>query len=64
MPKGILIDEVHLTFTASRRLARAKQDAIARTLSGKPFRTLLRRAIAGVVKRFPSLRAARFSVSR
>jgi hypothetical protein len=64
MPRGILIDEFQLTVTTSQRLSPDRRDAMYRTLQSGRFRTLLRDAVRKVVKRFASLRSARFSLSR
>ena len=55
--------EFHLTVYAPAKLQDAEYDAIHRTLNGKRFRAALGRAVENFVRRYPSLRKARFTIS-
>jgi hypothetical protein len=64
MRRGILIDEIQLTFVASRRLPRERHDAVAKALRSKRFRTVLQEGVRKVVKQFAALRDVRFALYR
>ena len=53
-----------MTVTLPRGLGRRAYDGAARTLSGRRLRTALRRGIAAVFGRYPSLGRARVTLSR
>ena len=63
MPKGILIDEFHLTVRAPPGLPEAEYDAVRLALDGKPFRARLRRTVRRVFGRFPALSKVRVKLS-
>ena len=63
MPKRVLFDQFRLTIYVPPKLPAAEAAAISRILTGVRFRTQLRRAIAGVFRRYRSLRPASFDVS-
>ena len=64
MARSVLIEEFHVTVTLPRGLARRAYDGAARTLSGRRFRTALRRGIVELFGRYPSLGRARVTLSR
>ena len=64
MPKGILMDEIHLAITVAWRLPARDQMAVCKAIRSRRFQKLLRVAVGRVAKQFPSLRHARFSLSR
>ena len=64
MPKGILIDELHLTVRAPPGLPDAEYDAMRLALDGKTFRGRLRRAAQAVFRKFPPLSKVRVKLSR
>ena len=55
MGKSILIEEFHVSVFVPRNLPDAACVRIRRTLNGRRFGTRLRRAIQGVVRRYPVL---------
>ena len=63
MPKGILIDEWHVTIVAPRGLPEARYVAMHRTLSGRPFRRAFRQAVQAVFRKYASLNKARIRIS-
>ena len=64
MPKAILMDEFHVTFSAPRGLTEREYDAIYRTLHLQRFRRQLRQAVKGVAGRHRPLGTARIAISR
>ena len=63
MPKGIVIDEFHLTIVAPRGLPDAQYVAMHRILSGRPFQRALRQAAQSVFRKYASLSKARARLS-
>ena len=55
MAKGILVEEFHLTVRAPRGLPDARYLAIREALTGKCFRSRLRRAMRRVFGKYPVL---------
>jgi hypothetical protein len=64
MPKGILMDELHVSVSAPRGLPSTAYGAIHRALHARRFRAELRRAVRAVFRRQPSLRQVMVVVSR
>lgn len=64
MPRPILLDEIHLAFTASPALLAEHHDRMARTLSRTRFAGQIRRAVLSVIRRHQSLRGVRVTLSR
>ena len=64
MPKGLVIDEILLTVFVPSGQPDAVYRAIRRTVTGRRFRGRLERALHDVFGRSPSLREARFTVTR
>ena len=64
MPTTILLDEIHVSVTASAALSKSEVNAILRTLRSKRFHASLRDAVRRVIRRLPSLRSAQFTISR
>jgi hypothetical protein len=64
MPRGVLIDEYHLTVRAPRGLPEAAYDAMRRVLDDARFQTLLRLAALAVFRQHPALAKARVSLTR
>ncbi len=63
MPRKVLFDQFRLTIYVPSKLQDAEASAISRILMGVRFRTRLQRAVAGVFRRYRSLRPASFDVS-
>ena len=63
MPKGIVIDEFHLTIVAPRGLPDAQYIAMHRTLSGRRFQRALREAVQVVFRKYASLSKTRVRLS-
>jgi hypothetical protein len=63
MPKGILIDEFHVTVVAPRGLPDAHYVAMHRTLAGLPFQRALRQAVQTVFRKYASLSKTRVRLS-
>jgi hypothetical protein len=63
VPAHVLIEEFHVSATASSRLAARAQTAARRVLTGRRFRAALARAVRGVRARFPALAPVRLTVS-
>lgn len=63
MSKVILMDEFHVSVFVPQGLGAAESAAIRRTLDGVRFRTRLGRAIRGVVRRYPSLRKVKITIT-
>jgi hypothetical protein len=55
MLKNILLEELHVTFFASRRLPAVEIEKVQRTLRRVRFRAALGRAVREVLGRYPSL---------
>jgi hypothetical protein len=64
MARSVLMEEFHLTVYAPGKLSAAEYGAIHRTLNGRRFRAALDRAVKEVVRRYPSLKKARFTLTR
>jgi hypothetical protein len=64
MAKAILMDEIHVTLFAPRGLRGEEYDAIHRTLTDRRFRGDPRRTVGEVVRRYPSVRMIRVTVTR
>lgn len=64
MSKTILFDEFHVTLFVSARLPSEASRAIRLALDDPRFRTALRRAIRGVLGRYPSLDRVTFTLTR
>jgi hypothetical protein len=64
MPRLLLVDEIHLTVSAPRGLTAAEYRSVRRALLRPGFRAALDAAVRGVLRRYPSLRAVRVTVSR
>lgn len=64
MPRRIVIDEIHLTFTIPADLSRPACVALRRALRHRHFLTGLGRAVRQFLRRHPSLRPARLTVER
>jgi hypothetical protein len=64
MAKHILIDELHVTLLAPSGLTAKQSHAARRALRRASFLPALTRAARAVVRRYPSLRAVRVTVSR
>ena len=64
MPKGILMDELHVNVFAPSRLPSTAYDAIRKALYARPFQAELRQAIRAVFVRRPALRQVKVVVSR
>ena len=64
MPKGILLEEFHVTLIAPRRFRDAEYRAIRRTVNGVRFQTKLGCAIRDACSSFPSLSKVRVVISR
>ena len=61
---SILMDEFHLSMYAPPGLRADAYRTIRRTLDADRFRTVLRRAIRGMLGRYPSLSKLRFTLAR
>lgn len=64
MATPMLIDEIHLPVFAPPRLRAESFRAIRRTLRRGRFQAALRRAIHGVLARYPSLAKVTFTLTR
>lgn len=64
MAKSILMEEFHVSVWVPRGLEKSAYAAIRRTLIAARFRAELQRAVRGVAGRRPSLRLARFVLTR
>ena len=64
MAKLILIDEIHFTVFAPSSLRTASFRAIRRTLRSGRFQAALRRAVHGILARYPSLGKVTFILTR
>lgn len=64
MPRLTILEEFHLTVSAPARLASAELNGLLRTVRSASFQARLREAVRDVVKRYPSLRKARFGIDR
>jgi hypothetical protein len=64
MARLILIDELHLTVHAPRRLGVAALDAMRRELNDPRLLAALRRLARRLLRRRPALAAARLRLSR
>jgi len=64
MANTTLMDEFQLAFYAPRSLRADAYRAIRRTLDGQQFQKALRRAIQGVIDRYPSLAKVRCAITR
>jgi hypothetical protein len=64
MPNLIVMDELHLTLSAPRGLTPAQYRSIRRALTRPGFRAALDAAVRQALRRYPSLRAVRVTVSR
>ncbi len=63
MPRGILLEEFHLTVLAPRGLPDSRYVAMRTTLASKRFQTELRQAGRAVLRRFASLSKSRVRLS-
>jgi hypothetical protein len=64
MPKTILLEDYHLTVIAPAGLRKAEYTAMVRTLHSKRFQACLHEAVREVIRRYSSLKKARFSLDR
>ena len=64
MAKRIVIEEFHVTVRVLEDLPQTTTNSAIRTLRTKRFRSQLHQAIAEVFRRHPSLKAAKFTLSR
>jgi hypothetical protein len=64
MTKRIVVEEFHVTVRVLDNLPQATTNSAIRTLRTKRFRSQLQQAIADVFRRHPSLKAAKFGLSR
>jgi len=64
MPRLILVDELHVTLSAPRGLTPAEYRSIRRALVRPGFRAALGSAVRAALRRFPSLRRVRVTLSR
>jgi hypothetical protein len=64
MPKEVVIDEILVTVFVPLGLPDTVYRAVRRTLIGRRFRASLERAVGDTFRRYPSLRQARFTVTR
>jgi hypothetical protein len=64
MPKELVIDEILVTVFVPVGLPDTAYRAIRRTLIGRRFRTRLERGVGDAIRRYPSLRQVRVSVTR
>jgi hypothetical protein len=64
MPKRILVDELHITIAAPRRLSPAAYRSMRRALRRPGFAAGLDRHVRDFLRRYPSLRGAHVTVSR
>ena len=64
MPRLIVMDELHVTLLAPRRLSVPDQDAVTRALADPAFTIELRRAVRRLMRRTPALRPVRVRVTR
>jgi len=62
--KLIVMDEFHVTLSASRGLPEAAYSAIHRALDEPRFHTQLKRAIRDVMRRYPALGSVRVRLTR
>jgi hypothetical protein len=60
----LVVDEFHLTVSAPRTLRGPAVRSIRRALDQPGFQAALRRAIGGVVRQYPPLKAVRITLSR
>jgi hypothetical protein len=64
MTKVILLDQLHLSVLAPRRLPAAEYDAMSRTVDSLGFRRRLGRAVRALCRAYPALAKAKVRVSR
>jgi hypothetical protein len=64
MPKDVVIDEILVTVFVPYGLPDTVYRAIRRALIGRRFRASLERAVGEAIRRYPSLRPARVTVTR
>jgi len=64
MPRLIVMDELHVTLLAPRRLSVPEQDAVTRALNDPSFTAGLRRAVRRLMRRRPELSPVRVRVTR
>jgi hypothetical protein len=64
VPKLILLEEFHLTVLARHALHEETYQAMHRTLNKASLHAELRRAVMGVIRRYPSLKEIRVRLSR
>jgi hypothetical protein len=64
MPKGVVIEEYHLTVLVPRDLPEAEADAVRQMLADPAFEGRLRRALRRVFRRHSSLNCTRVRLSR
>jgi hypothetical protein len=64
VPKYILLDEFHIAVRIPTNLPDHQVAAIRRTLSGRPFRTSLRRCLRETKRRYPALTRVRVTVAQ
>jgi len=60
----LVVDEFHLTVSAPRTLRARAVNTIRRVLDQPVFQAALRRAVRGVVRQYPPLKAVRITLSR
>jgi hypothetical protein len=61
---NVLVDEVQVTLTTSKKLTSSQIDEIRHILLSKAFMRELKQAIQGVVQRHPDLEPLKISLTR
>ena len=64
MPNTVLMEELHLTISAPVGLAKARYQAMQKTLRSQRFHARLREAVREVLGRYPSLKDTKLEISR
>jgi hypothetical protein len=64
VPKGIFVDEFHLTIIAPRGLPEEEYDMVRRTLDRADFRRRLGLVVRKVFRRYSALAIVRVTISR